>query len=191
MIEEDRRIGRPVPNMIVGAHRAQCLEPVLVSDTAELGNIRRPVRRTLESEHVQGTNNRERDSEQVWPLRDSTANRDATGASAKGRQLVFGGVLLVDQVFGASDEIFPGVGLATFLTGPVPLISVYPAASNVGGGQPEPVFQEYPGHGLIAWFRDDAVRSITREQDWVRAIRFEILRTHDRQRYERAVIAFH
>src|SRR5215469_16853654 len=125
MIEEDRWIGRSVPNMIVGAHRSQCLEPVFVSDTSELGNVRGPIRRTLESEHVQGTNNRERDSEEVGPLCDSTANRDATGASAKARQLVFGRILLVDQVFGASDEVLPGIGLATFLTGPVPLISVY------------------------------------------------------------------
>jgi hypothetical protein len=66
----------------------------------------------------------------VWS-RHRAAHQDATGTAAENSQLARLGELFGDQVFGAGDEVFPGVGLGRLKTRLVPILPIDAAAARV------------------------------------------------------------
>jgi hypothetical protein len=179
MIKEDCRIGGPFPNMIVSAHLAQRSKSFLVLDSSKLWNVGGPIGRNLRSKGVQRANQRERHAKQIRAISDGPTNRDSACASTDSRELALGGSL-VNQVFAAFNEILPGVWLVGLLTGPVLLVAVNSAASYVGNGQPDPMFQESSVYRLITRLVDNTIRPVAIQQSGMGAILLKTLQADDR-----------
>ena len=163
-------------------------ELVGVLDGAELGDIEGAIGVQLDAEHVVDADERDHGPEQLRALRQNSAHEQAAVAAAHDGQLVRVGVLLVDQVLGAGNEVVEDVLLLGEVAGPVPILAELAAAAEVGDGVDAALLQPDLANHIEARHLAAAVAAVAVENRWVLAVEFCVLLLDDVERNPRAVL---
>src|SRR5581483_3151904 len=106
----------------------QRLELLAVPYRSIFGDVEDAVGVELGSQHVINSNVRNHGSEQVRTLRQCRSHQQSAVASSHDRQAGRIGVLGLDQIFRAGDEVIENILLAREIAGLVPLLAVLSAS---------------------------------------------------------------
>ena len=88
----------------------------------------------MKAQHVHDTHGRKGDPVELRPLGHTGAYKQPAVGCAGNGQFIRGGVFLLDQVFGGSDEVIKDVLLFLQHPGLVPSLAVFTASPQVGHG---------------------------------------------------------
>src|SRR5688572_31136549 len=128
--------------MLDRVHLVEVLETLLCLDGSEFRNVERSAGLEFEAQRVGSGNNSDHAREQVRPLGKRPSHGDATGRAAENKELVFRRVAARDEIFGAGDEVAPGVWLVRVLAGEAPRIPQFAAAAHMARGISAACFEE-------------------------------------------------
>src|ERR1700736_267775 len=111
--------------MLDRVHLVEVLETLFGLDGSELRSVERSVRLEFRAQRIGAGNERDHAREQVWPLGQCPSHSHAAGRAAEDKELVFRRVAARDEIFGASDEVAPGVYLVRVLSGEAPRVAQF------------------------------------------------------------------
>src|SRR5205823_3607253 len=120
--------------VVVAAHGEERAELVFPGDGAELGDVRNAVRRGFHAHHVERAHRRYHSGEEIGALGHRAPDEDAAGAAAKDAEARARGVLLLDEILRAGDEVLPGVRLRRLVARLVPIVAVDATAAHIRHG---------------------------------------------------------
>src|SRR5215510_4732570 len=143
----------------------------------------------VEAQHVHHAHGRQRNFEKLGPLVQHRADQQPAVRPDLNRQFLRRRVFVGDQPFGGGDEIVEDVLFFQLHPGLVPLLAVFAAAAQVGGGVDEAVFEhryaqraERRGHRYVE-------PAIAVEQRRIIAVELQTFLVNQEHRHARAVLA--
>src|SRR6266478_4876241 len=102
------RIGHAIPNLMIGRVLCENREIVWVIRSAELRPPNMAIVEQVVAKHIQHWHHANNRTKQVWPLRQSSAHKQARIRSAKDGKLAPRGSPRLEEPFGPADEVVVG-----------------------------------------------------------------------------------
>src|SRR5882724_13690304 len=150
--------------MLDRVHLVEVLETLLGLDGSELRNVGRTAGLEFKAQRVGTGNAGDHAREQVRPLGKRPAHGNAAGRAAEDKELVSRRVAARDEIFGAGDEVAPGVYLVGVLSGEAPRIAQFAAAAHMARGIGAACFEETCRAGAEIGELRDAIGAVSLDE---------------------------